>query len=78
MRVPIPGAVVKVAATISEGISRVTRQPVIFDREKARELLAEWLCETDTARQELGFEASVPLAGGLQETAAWYRANGWL
>ena len=78
VRVPVPGAVVKAAATISEGISRVTRRPVIFDREKARELLAEWLCETDTARQELGFEASVPLAGGLQETAAWYRANGWL
>ncbi len=78
IRVPIPGAVLKAAAAVSEGVSRLTRRPVIFDREKAKELLAEWLCETAAARQELGFEASVPLAEGLKQTAAWYRAAGWL
>jgi nucleoside-diphosphate-sugar epimerase len=56
----------------------VMRRPAIFDREKARELLASWECETDTARRELGFEASVPLAEGLRRTAAWYRSRGWL
>jgi nucleoside-diphosphate-sugar epimerase len=78
LRVPIPGGVVEAAATVSEAVGRVMRRPAIFDREKARELLASWECETDTARRELGFEASVPLAEGLRRTAAWYRSRGWL
>ncbi|MDX1674127.1 MAG: NAD-dependent epimerase/dehydratase family protein, partial [Longimicrobiales bacterium] len=72
VRIPVPAAIVKVAAAISEGVSRVTGRPVIFDRDKAKELLAEWVCETDRARDELGFEASIPLDRGLRDTVAWY------
>ncbi len=78
VRIRVPAAAVKGAAAVSEAIARRTRRPVIFDRDKAKELLAEWLCETATARRELGFEARIPLADGLRETAAWYRAYGWL
>ncbi len=78
IRVPVPGAVVKLAAAVTEGYARLVRRPVIFDREKAKELLAEWLCETAAARQDLDFEAAVPLADGLRETAEWYRRRGWL
>lgn len=78
IRVPIPAAGLKLAAAVSEGVARLTGRPVIFDREKAKELLAEWLCDTAAARLELGFEASIPLAEGLQDTVAWYRARGWL
>ncbi|MFO7894539.1 MAG: NAD-dependent epimerase/dehydratase family protein [Longimicrobiales bacterium] len=77
-RIRVPVAVVKTAAAVSEGVARLTRRPVIFDRDKAKELMAEWLCETETARQELGFEAEVVLADGLRETADWYRTYGWL
>lgn len=76
--VPVPGPVVKLMAAVSEGVARVTRRPVIFDRDKAKEMLAEWLCDTASARRELEFEAAVPLAEGLQGTADWYRATGWL
>lgn len=78
VKVRVPSAVVKGAAAVSQGMARLTRRPVIFDRDKARELLAEWTCETATARQELGYEAATPLAEGLRETAAWYRTYGWL
>ena len=78
IRVRVPAGVVRGAAAVTEWVSRLTRRPVIFDRDKARELLAEWLCETDAARRDLGFEAAVPLAEGLRETVAWYRAYGWL
>ena len=78
VRVPVPGAVVRLAAAVSEGVSRLTRRPVIFDRDKAKELLAEWTCETDAARRALGFEARISLNEGLRETAEWYRAYGWL
>jgi nucleoside-diphosphate-sugar epimerase len=78
VKLRVPAVVVKGAAAVSEGVARLTRRPVIFDRDKARELLAEWTCETATARQELGFSAETPLAAGLRETADWYRTYGWL
>jgi len=30
------------------------------------------------AREKLGFETRIPLAQGLNETARWYRNEGWL
>ena len=78
-RIPVPAGVVRVAAAVTELAARVVRRPVIFDRDKAREILAAgWLCETERARRELGFEARIPLGRGLRETAEWYRAYGWL
>jgi nucleoside-diphosphate-sugar epimerase len=78
-RLQVPGALVRAAAAVSEMVARASRQPVIFDRDKARELLAPgWICETEGARRAFGFEAAVPLADGLRRTADWYRGNGWL
>lgn len=79
VRVPIPAALLRAAATGSQLGARLSRRPVVFDREKALDLLAAgWLCETDAARRDLGFEAAIPLAEGLRETARWYRAHGWM
>jgi nucleoside-diphosphate-sugar epimerase len=67
------------AGTVSEGLGRLIGRPSIFSRDKARELLAPgWLCETEAARRDLGFEAAIPLERGLAETAVWYREHGWL
>jgi nucleoside-diphosphate-sugar epimerase len=77
--VRVPDLVVKAAAAVTEALARRAGRAVIFDRAKARELLAPgWTCETESARHGLGFEAPTPLAAGLSETAQWYRANGWL
>jgi nucleoside-diphosphate-sugar epimerase len=78
-RVRVPAAVLKMAAGGSQAAARLSRRPVVFDAEKALDLLAEgWLCETEGARRALGFEAVVPLPQGLRDTARWYRAHGWL
>jgi nucleoside-diphosphate-sugar epimerase len=51
----------------------------IFNREKADELTVPgWLCETELARRDFGFEAHIPLQEGFNETANWYKLNGWL
>ncbi len=77
--VRIPRFLVRTAATLSENGAAVIGRTTIFNREKVKELLAPgWLCETTLARQELGFEAQVPLATGCVETAAWYRQQTWL
>jgi nucleoside-diphosphate-sugar epimerase len=55
------------------------RRSTVFNREKARELLAPgWLCETEALRREVGFTSRIALADGLLRTAEWYRAEGWL
>jgi dihydroflavonol-4-reductase len=78
-RLPVPPAVLRAAAAGSEMFSRLVRQPGIFSRDKAAEMLAPgWCCETEGARRDLAFEARIPLADGFRETAEWYRREGWL
>jgi len=76
---PIPATLIRVLAGISEVGAGLLGKSVIFNRDKARELLAPgWLCETESARADLGYEAGIPLAEGLRTTAQWYREHGWL
>jgi nucleoside-diphosphate-sugar epimerase len=71
--------VLHAAARVSEIAARASGQPTVFDRDKARELLAPgWLCETESARRVLGFQTRIPLEQGLRATAQWYREEGWL
>jgi nucleoside-diphosphate-sugar epimerase len=78
-RVRVPDALLHAAAGITQAVARATRRPATLDREKVLELLADgWVCDTEAARRDLGFVASIPLAEGLRETASWYRAHDWL
>lgn len=77
--VRVPQWSVQVAATMSEWAAALRGHATIFNREKVKELLAPgWLCETDGAKRDLGFEVRIPLPAGLTATAAWYREQGWL
>jgi nucleoside-diphosphate-sugar epimerase len=77
--VHIPQWVVHTAATLSELAAAIVGRATIFNREKALEVLAPgWLCETEAAKRDLGFEGRIPLPAGLTETASWYREQGWL
>lgn len=77
--IPVPPWSVRAAATVSEWVNGMRGRASIFNRDKARELLAPgWLCETERAWLDLGFRARIPLDRGLEATAAWYRAEGWL
>lgn len=77
--VRVPGIAITAASAVSEVVAGAFGKGTIFNRDKARELLAAgWLCETELARRDFGFEAHVPLQAGLNETARWYFENGWL
>jgi nucleoside-diphosphate-sugar epimerase len=80
VKVPrIPGPLIIAAATANETIARILGKSTIFNREKAEELMVPgWLCETELARRDFGFEAVIPLQEGFNETANWYRQHGWL
>jgi len=75
----IPAGLLSALAAVSETAAGMVGGSSIFNRDKARELLAPgWLCETESARADLGYEAAIPLAEGLRSTAQWYREHGWL
>ena len=77
--IPIPTWLFRTAAAVSEWGAAMVGRATIFNREKAREMLAPgWLCETEGAKQDLGFIERIPLPIGLKETAAWYREHGWM
>ena len=77
--VRVPQWVVHAAATVSELAAATVGRATIFNREKAQEMLAPgWLCETEAAKRDLGFEGRISLPVGLTGTAAWYREQGWL
>ena len=80
VRVPrIPTPAIIAAATLNETIFGLMGKSTIFNREKADELTVPgWLCETELARRDFGFEAHIPLQEGFNETANWYKLNGWL
>lgn len=76
---PVPAHLIAGLAAVSETVATLAGGSSIFNRDKAREMLAPgWLCETESARDGLGFEARIGLSEGLRETARWYRENGWL
>jgi nucleoside-diphosphate-sugar epimerase len=77
--VPVPAGLIRVLGSVSETAAGLAGRSSIFNRDKARELLAPgWLCETEAARAVLEYEAGIPLADGLRATAQWYREQGWL
>lgn len=77
--VKVPASLFTAAAALSEAAAGALGRTTVFNREKARELLAPgWLCETEALRREVGFVPRIALATGLAQTAAWYRAEGWL
>lgn len=76
-RIGLPPAAVRAAAGATEAVGRTLGKSVVFNREKAEEMLADgWVC--DLRGSEVLLPAATPLAEGIAETASWYRTQGWL
>ncbi len=76
LRAPI--AAVYGAAVISQWVAKVTQRPSILNVDKVREARAgHWVCLPDKWKQQ--FHATpMALPEILQQTADWYREQGWL
>jgi len=37
-----------------------------------------WVCDSSTAREELGWQPRVKWPEGTRKAVDWYRKNGWL
>jgi dihydroflavonol-4-reductase len=79
VRVPIPRMLVSAAAAVVERLGAIRGRAVPFNREKAREMLAEaWLCDLTGSERLLPRDEVTPLGQGMAFTVQWYRSQGWL
>ncbi|MDZ7385235.1 MAG: NAD-dependent epimerase/dehydratase family protein [candidate division KSB1 bacterium] len=79
VRIRVPEVVLPVVGTVSELMARVGGKPALLSRDKVREMRQRyWVCDNTRAKQDLGFAPRVDVAEGVAQTAAWYRAQGWL
>ncbi len=79
LRVRIPEFIVYAIAGVAEAYSLISRQPVLINFEKARDMVQDaWTCSVTKAMTELGFRQRFPLEEGIADAVKWYRENGWL
>lgn len=80
LRVPLPPAVVRGAATVSELFGKATNQAVMLTRDKCNELHEKggWVCDGTLAQSLLDWQPKVQFSEGVRLTADWYRQAGWL
>ncbi len=79
IQVKVPFFLLDFISIFTEAASKITRQTPTLNRQKVRDLKQRfWICDSTKAQKELGYRPTYPLQRGMQETADWYRANGWL
>jgi dihydroflavonol-4-reductase len=72
----IPSPLAWIFAGAHEAVSRLRRQPDIFNTDKIREaLVASWVCSAEKTMRQLEFAPSAPLAQQLAETARLWVAK---
>jgi nucleoside-diphosphate-sugar epimerase len=77
--VRLPLTVMKGAAAACSAYSFAFGKVLPFSLDKIKEIQAPaWTCASHKAKNELGFRPYWELEKGFQQTAAWYKENGWL
>lgn len=79
VRIPLPPALVRSAAAVTEAAGKVLGRSTVFNREKAREMLAPaWVCDLSGTGAVLPVAETTSLSEGLSQTVRWYTRQGWL
>jgi UDP-glucose 4-epimerase len=79
VKVHIPVNFTRILATVSEKVGYLTNKAAILNTDKLKELTAaNWSCDIERAKQDLGFYPAYDLKKGLTETLHWYKENKWL
>ena len=78
IKVKVSPRVVAPIGALVEGVGKLFGAYPPLNREKAREAKEAWVASSAKARMAFGYAPEVPLAEGMRETVAWYRAEGWL
>lgn len=72
-----PKLVERIAGTVEKTASFFGVYPVL-NKEKAKELILEWTCSSEKAKNEIGYTSEYSLAEGISRTIHWYQIHHWL
>ena len=79
LKVKVPFFLLDCISILTEIVAKITRQTPTLNRQKVQDLKQRfWICDSTKAQKELSYRPVYSLEKGIQETADWYRANGWL
>jgi nucleoside-diphosphate-sugar epimerase len=78
LAIPLPLPSIWLLGGAGELIGRIT-WPRYLNLDRARELTAgHWICSPEKARRDLGFVPAASLKERIEQTAQWYKEQGWL
>ena len=79
IKLKVPFFLLDFISIFAEAAAKITRQTPTLNRQKVQDLKQRfWICDSTKAQKELGYRPTYTLQNGIQGTADWYRANGWL
>ncbi len=79
MKIKIPHAIVLSLAWISEQFGKLSSKPPVFNYEKGIDFIQDyWICSTQKAINDFGFQQKMSLENGMKDTINWYINNKWL
>jgi len=77
--VSLPRWIAAGALSLTSGAARLAGRATVLTPDKANEFFAPaWTCDPEPLSAATGWRAAHDLTTGATETAAWYRAAGWL
>jgi nucleoside-diphosphate-sugar epimerase len=78
-RLNLPAFLVPAAGVAGELLTALDHKPRLINRQKALlDAQQAWLCSSEAARADFGFEPSVGMAEGTRRAYQWYLQNKWL
>ena len=78
-KVKVPLFLLDFISIFTEAAAKITHQAPTLNRQRVRDLKQRfWICDSTKAQNEFGYRPTYCLQKGMQETADWYRAHGWL
>lgn len=72
-----PGWVKKIAGIVETTATFFGSYPVV-NRDKANEMILEWVCNHQKAKKELHYQPRYTLEEGISRTLRWYKKHNWL
>ena len=79
LRVTLPLVALEPIVLVAKVQERLTGKPALLNEQRVLNMRQPYLiCSGEKARRELGFIPRYDLETAVEETAAWYRENGWL
>jgi nucleoside-diphosphate-sugar epimerase len=78
LKLKVPLTVVRAIAAVAGVFSALGGRSSILSRDKIHEMTGSWVFSDERARRELDYKPAFSTEQGVRETAAWYRAQGWL